>query len=99
MFSVEVVTVLVTGQLIVDIARGTGDVGFEVQIAIWLWLTVLFANFAEAIAEGRGRAQAEALRATRTTTVARKLVDGVGGARRPRRTSARATWSSARRAT
>ena len=49
MFSVEVVTVLVTGQLIVDIARGTGDVGFEVQIAIWLWLTVLFANFAEAM--------------------------------------------------
>ena len=77
MFSVEVVTVLVSGQLIVDIARGTGDVGFEVQIAIWLWLTVLFANFAEAIAEGRGRAQAEALRATRTTTVARKLVNGV----------------------
>ena len=55
MFSVEVVTVLVSGQLIVDIARGTGDVTFELQIAIWLWLTVLFANFAEAIAEGRGR--------------------------------------------
>ena len=80
MFSVEVVTVLVTGQLIVDIARGTGDVGFEVQIAIWLWLTVLFANFAEAIAEGRGRAQAEALRATRTTTIARKLVERGRGA-------------------
>jgi K+-transporting ATPase ATPase B chain len=77
MFSVEVVTVLVSGQLLVDILRGTGDVGFEVQIAIWLWLTVLFANFAEALAEGRGRAQADALRATRTTTVARKLVDGV----------------------
>ncbi|MEO9176632.1 MAG: potassium-transporting ATPase subunit KdpB [Gaiellales bacterium] len=77
MFSVEVVTVLVSGQLLVDIVRGTGDVGFELQIAIWLWLTVLFANFAEAIAEGRGRAQAEALRATRTATVARKLVDGV----------------------
>jgi K+-transporting ATPase ATPase B chain len=76
MFSVEVVTVLVSGQLIVDIAQGTGDVTFELQIAIWLWLTVLFANFAEALAEGRGRAQAEALRATRSTTVARKLVHG-----------------------
>ena len=87
MFSVEVVTVLVSGQLVVDIVRGTGDVTFELQIAIWLWLTVLFANFAEAIAEGRGRAQAEALRATRTTTVARKLVDGVevadAGSRHP----------------
>jgi K+-transporting ATPase ATPase B chain len=77
MFAVEVVSALVTGQLAVDIARGTGDVAFETQIAIWLWLTVLFANFAEAIAEGRGRAQADALRATRTTTLARKLVDGV----------------------
>ncbi|MFN8111242.1 MAG: potassium-transporting ATPase subunit KdpB [Thermoleophilia bacterium] len=74
--SVEVVTVLVTGQLIVDIVQGTGDRTFEVQIAIWLWLTVLFANFAEALAEGRGRAQADALRATRTATMARRLDDG-----------------------
>jgi potassium-transporting ATPase ATP-binding subunit len=74
--SVEVVSLLVTGQLAVDLAQGTGDQGFEIQIAIWLWLTVLFANFAEALAEGRGRAQADALRKTRTTTLARKLVEG-----------------------
>ena len=49
---------LVTGQLAVDIAQGHA-VAFELQIAIWLWLTVLFANFAEALAEGRGKAQAE----------------------------------------
>jgi potassium-transporting ATPase ATP-binding subunit len=73
--SVEVVSVLLTGQLIVDLANGTGSQSFEIQIAIWLWLTVLFANFAEALAEGRGKAQAEALRSTRTTTMARKLVD------------------------
>jgi K+-transporting ATPase ATPase B chain len=74
--SVEVVSVLVTGQLIVDFAQDTGSRTFEIQIAIWLWLTVLFANFAEALAEGRGKAQADALRKTRTTTMARKLVDG-----------------------
>ena len=74
--SVEVVSVLVTGQLIVDLLQGTGDTTFEIQIAIWLWLTVLFANFAEALAEGRGKAQADALRKTRTTTMARQLVDG-----------------------
>ena len=69
--SVEVVSVLVTGQLIVDLVQGGTDVTFELQIAVWLWLTVLFANFAEALAEGRGKAQADALRKTRTTTVAR----------------------------
>jgi len=56
-----------------DLIQGnTGDLGFVGTIAVWLWLTVLFANFAEAIAEGRGKAQASALRATRTTTVARR---------------------------
>ena len=59
-----------------ELARGhTGSLWFVATIAIWLWLTVLFANFAEAIAEGRGKAQASALRATRTTTNAR-LRDG-----------------------
>ncbi|MGE4107715.1 MAG: potassium-transporting ATPase subunit KdpB [Bacteriovoracia bacterium] len=48
---------------------------FEIQIAIWLWFTVLFANFSEALAEGRGKAQAESLKKTRTTTVARLLKD------------------------
>jgi len=54
---------------------GHGSKIFEVQIAIWLWFTVLFANFAEAIAEGRGKAQAESLKKTRTKTLARLLVD------------------------
>lgn len=50
--------------------------GFEFQIAVWLWFTVLFANFSEAVAEGRGKAQAESLKKTRTQTVARLLVNG-----------------------
>ena len=50
---------------------------FNIQIVIWLWFTVLFANFAEAIAEGRGKAQAESLRKTRTQTTARRLANGV----------------------
>jgi len=76
--SVEVVAALVTGQLAADAARGGGDPAFTGQIVIWLWLTVLFANFAEALAEGRGKAQADALRATRTTTMARRLRPGGG---------------------
>ena len=52
---------------------GPGDAGFSGQIALWLWLTVLFANFAEAVAEGRGKAQAASLRKTRTETLARRL--------------------------
>src|SRR6516225_12099128 len=50
--------------------------GFQLQIALWLWFTVLFANFAEAMAEGRGKAQAKALRATRTQTFANRLTNG-----------------------
>ena len=49
---------------------------FEIQIAVWLWFTVLFANFAEALAEGRGKAQAASLRKTRTTTLARLFKGG-----------------------
>jgi potassium-transporting ATPase ATP-binding subunit len=56
--------------------NGGKDLGFELQIAVWLWFTVLFANFAEAMAEGRGKAQARALRATRTQTFALKLTNG-----------------------
>jgi potassium-transporting ATPase ATP-binding subunit len=55
-----------------DLVAGEGA-GFSGQIAVWLWLTVLFANFAEAVAEGRGKAQAASLRKTRTETVARRL--------------------------
>ena len=52
---------------------GNGSRSFEIQIAIWLWFTVLFANFAEALAEGRGKAQAASLRKTRSATIARRL--------------------------
>jgi K+-transporting ATPase ATPase B chain len=76
MFIVELGSVITTGIFILNLARGHyGQLWFVGVIAIWLWLTVLFANFAEAIAEGRGKAQANALRATRTTTIAR-LRDG-----------------------
>src|SRR5471030_3561203 len=71
MFIVELGSVITTGIFILDLARGhTSQLWFVAVIAVWLWLTVLFANFAEAIAEGRGKAQANALRATRTTTTA-----------------------------
>src|SRR5262249_26962706 len=73
MFIVEVGSVITTAIFFIDLARGqTSDLGFVGTIAVWLWLTVLFANFAEAIAEGRGKAQASALRATRTTTLAHR---------------------------
>jgi potassium-transporting ATPase ATP-binding subunit len=76
MFIVELGSVITTVIFFVDLARGhTGDLWFVAVIAIWLWLTVLFANFAEAVAESRGKAQANALRATRATTLAR-LQDG-----------------------
>jgi K+-transporting ATPase ATPase B chain len=73
MFVVEVVAALVTILLARDVIFGQGNLLFEVQIAVWLWFTVVFANFAEAVAEGRGKAQAEALRRTRTETVAKRL--------------------------
>ena len=78
MFIVELGSVITTGIFVLDLARGdTGSLWFVAVIAVWLWLTVLFANFAEAIAEGRGKAQASALRATRTTTTAlRRSRDG-----------------------
>jgi potassium-transporting ATPase ATP-binding subunit len=77
MFIVELGSVITTGIFVLDLARGhTGSLWFVGVIAVWLWLTVLFANFAEAIAEGRGKAQANALRATRTTTLAQRRLDG-----------------------
>jgi potassium-transporting ATPase ATP-binding subunit len=60
----------------VDVFRSPGQTLFVAQIALWLWFTVLFANFAEAVAEGRGKAQAKALRATRTHTNANKIANG-----------------------
>ena len=74
MFVVEVGCVLVTALFLRDLARGTAtDVGFHVQLVVWLWFTVYFANFAEAMAEGRGRAQAASLRAMRTSATARRI--------------------------
>src|SRR6187200_2916086 len=74
MFVLEVVTALTTVILIRDVVTGGANLGFEFQIVLWLWFTVLFANFAEAVAEGRGKAQADALRRTRTETQAKLLV-------------------------
>jgi len=73
MFVLEMVTALTTVILVKDIVTGSGSLGFEFQIVLWLWFTVLFANFAEAIAEGRGKAQADALRKQRTETTAKLL--------------------------
>ncbi len=79
MFIVELGSVITSVIFVLDLARGhTGELWFVGVISIWLWLTVLFANFAEAIAEGRGKAQANALRATRTTTVAHRRSDTGG---------------------
>jgi potassium-transporting ATPase ATP-binding subunit len=75
MFVVEVVAILTTILFLRDLATGAGHLGFALQINVWLWFTVVFANFAEAVAEGRGKAQADTLRATRTDTPA-TLVDG-----------------------
>ncbi len=75
MFVVEVVAFLTTILFIRDIANGAGNYSFSLQIILWLWFTVLFANFAEAVAEGRGKAQAARLRATKTDVVAKKLSD------------------------
>ena len=73
MFAVEVGSVLTTGDAIRYLAEGRySELAFVGQISIWLWLTVLFANFAEAMAEGRGQAHAEALRRTRVETTARR---------------------------
>src|SRR5215469_12732496 len=73
MFVVEVVAALTTIILIRELVASDGHVGFTFQITIWLWITVLFANFAEAVAEGRGKAQAATLRRARTETLAKRL--------------------------
>jgi len=73
MFVVLVGSVLTTLVLIRDVVGGVGDTAFTLQLALWLWFTVVFANFAEAMAEGRGKAQAETLRRSRTETTAKRL--------------------------
>ena len=76
MFVVAVVSVLTTILFLKDIVTGAGDLGFSFQIILWLWFTLLFANFAEAVAEGRGKAQADSLRRSRTETQAKLLANG-----------------------
>jgi K+-transporting ATPase ATPase B chain len=82
MFVVEIGSVITTIVFIAGLFNGSPATSgpnnelFVGQITIWLWFTVLFANFAEAVAEGRGKAQAAALRKTRSETIARRLVDG-----------------------
>ena len=73
MFVVEVGSVITTYDLIRDRLLHLGGFGFELQITLWLWFTVLFANFAEAMAEGRGKAQADTLRKARAETVAKRI--------------------------
>src|SRR6202167_5899166 len=73
MFVVEFVAALTTVIFIRDLLTGGANLGFTFQIILWLWFTVLFANFAEAVAEGRGKAQAESLRKTRTESQAKLL--------------------------
>src|SRR5882672_5842322 len=76
MFVVEIVASLTTVLFLRDLFTGAGNLGFSFQINLWLWFTVLFANFAEAVAEGRGKAQAASLRKTRTEAVAKRLDAG-----------------------
>ena len=73
MFVVEVVAALTTVIFLRDLVTGGEHLGFTFQIILWLWFTVLFANFAEAVAEGRGKAQAESLKKTRTESQAKLL--------------------------
>src|SRR5271156_3703250 len=74
MFVVEVGSVVTTVLLILERMHGQPGFGFNLQITLWLWFTVLFANFAEAMAEGRGKAQADALRRAKAETMANRLL-------------------------
>src|SRR5580698_500649 len=78
MFVVEVGSVLTTALLIDNIVRHTPGFAFNLQITLWLWFTVLFANFAEAMAEGRGKAQADTLRKAKGETIAQRYTASGG---------------------
>ncbi len=77
MFVVEICSVVTTALFLKQLLGGTEAAGFSGQISLWLWFTLLFSNFAEAMAEGRGKAQAAALRRTKSESSARKLVGEV----------------------
>jgi K+-transporting ATPase ATPase B chain len=86
MFVVEIGSVVTSVLLVRDALAGKTGFGFDLQITLWLWFTVLFANFAEAMAEGRGKAQAETLRKARSETMANRLlpdgkIENVSGAK------------------
>src|SRR5438477_2446133 len=74
MFVVEIGSVITTALLF----KGGSDFKFNLQITLWLWFTVLFANFAEAMAEGRGKAQADTLRRARSETLANRILGSDG---------------------
>ncbi len=74
MFVVEIGSVTTSVLLLRDVLRHQGQFGFNLQITLWLWFTLLFANFAEAMAEGRGKAQADSLRKARAETIAHRLL-------------------------
>ncbi|MGA2135853.1 MAG: potassium-transporting ATPase subunit KdpB [Bryobacteraceae bacterium] len=76
MFVVEVGAAMTTLEIFKELATGGHSLAFTFQISLWLWFTVLFANFAEAMAEGRGKAQADTLRKTKTETMAKRLKNG-----------------------
>jgi potassium-transporting ATPase ATP-binding subunit len=76
MFVVEIGSVLTSVLLIKDLRNASGSFGFDLQVTLWLWFTVFFANFAEAMAEGRGKAQAETLRRAKSETMANRLLPG-----------------------
>jgi K+-transporting ATPase ATPase B chain len=78
MFTTAIVAAVATAILVRNMLTGNGDLLFEGQLVFWLWLTVLFGNFAEALAEGRGKAQAQSLRSTKDQLVAQRV--GAGGA-------------------
>ena len=79
MFIVEVGSLVTTMVWIQELMGGTGQPLFTGQVAFWLWFTVLFANFAEAMAEGRGKAQAATLRKAKTETTAVRLLPAGSG--------------------
>jgi K+-transporting ATPase ATPase B chain len=74
MFVVEIGSVITSIYLVRDLITHKGPFSFDLQVTLWLWFTVLFANFAEAMAEGRGKAQADALRQAKSETIANKLL-------------------------
>ncbi len=92
MFVVEVGSVVTTALLVKNVMGHQPGFAFNLQITLWLWFTVLFANFAEAMAEGRGKAQAETLRKAKLDTIANRLFSDGRTETCRARNCVRATW-------